>query len=509
MAKKDTFNSSIQSVDKAGFLKKVLIVIGVLAAIIAVLTVIHILMNPPAEEAPPEDAPAPALVPSDIRYYDPASEETYDTGIDYVLLNQSDGNSIRVENDGSVFEVDSAGRVLRMLTGEERDEAIRQALELGEIDSSVLIALGDLEMPEPESEELSEAEAQAAIEDEVEAMLQDQYGMSLDDFYSMLYDQGTTPSYFYGLVNDGADAGSLIRTAVQMAENSDDGGTDTTALASAMQATIEQEQAAEVENAPIQYPSWMEPIDMDSTMTAMMDSLGSAIQATNTGSTREQNRESVNRNEAEVEWLESQRNVEVTQGRIGPYDLVAGTVVPITIVTGINTDLPGEVVGLVRQNVYDTLTGRNILIPKGSRLMANYNNSVAFGQKSVQIAWNQLITPDGYVFTLPGFQGVTGEGYAGVQDKYNNHFWEILGGAFLGSIINISTGYVRDQATAADSLYGTGDVIELLTTGVIDETENIAEDWIERIIDQQPTITIRPGHQTQLLVNQTINLRRY
>ena len=505
MAKKESFNNSIQSVDKGAFIKKALIIAAVTAIAIAVLYVVHLMLNKPAEEAPPAEAPAPAMVPSDIRYYDPAEEETYETGVNYVLLNQSNGNSIRVGADGSVYVVDENGRIVERLTGQARLDAIDQALNLGKIDSSVMIALGDLERPET-APQLSEADLEKQREAEIAEMLENDFNMSLDDFYSLLYSQDVTPDYFYEMLDNGADAGQLISMAVDMGEKAskEEGEGTSTALAAAMEGTVQEE-----ESSAIEYPSWMQPIDMDASMTAMMDSLNSAIASTNQGSQREQDWEATNQQGQKREWLEAQQSGEMSaDGRIGPYDLVAGTVVPITIVTGINTDLPGDVVGLVRQNVYDTLTGRNILIPKGTRLMATYNSSVSFGQHSVQVAWNQMITPDGYVYTLPGFQGVTGEGYAGVSDKYDNHFWEILGGAALGSIINIATGYAREQAAALDSVANMNGWAELIANGVLDESEDLAEDYIDRLLDRQPTITIRPGHQTQLLVNRTINLAR-
>ena len=170
--------------------------------------------------------------------------------------------------------------------------------------------------------------------------------------------------------------------------------------------------------------------------------------------------------------------------------------------------MPGEIVGLVRQNIYDTLTGTNIVIPKGSRVIATYDSSVAFMQERVAIAWNRLITPDGYMYTLPGFIGVDGEGYAGNEDKHSNHIWSLIGGAMLASLIDLGT----NSATVASNSYAsaypsTASLWQLLTSGV-DASGDVADMYVERLINRQPTIQIRPGAQITMLVTDTINLQR-
>ena len=508
---KESF-SNIQRIDRGSFFRKVVIVLGIAAAVIAVLIVVHSLLSRDSTPQVVEEAPTPPAVPTDIRYYDPAEGESYSTGVDYIMMNRSDGTSVRVSQDGSVYLLDQYGNVVRQLTGAERQAALGQALDISSVDSQAAIALSGLDQhystgTESEQPSLSAADIRAMMEDDTASYLMDEYGVTIDDFYKLLYDNGLTPEQYYQNLENGSSMDTLIDTA--MASRGNAGETDAPQQGQDMQISFGTAEDTDDTSGSITLPSWMDTSDITETMNASMDTLAQAVMSTNQSqpSSQEQMRESVNRTNEQIQWLENQQNVELTSGRITNWDLVAGTVVPITLVTGLNTDLPGEVVGLVRQDVYDSLTGSTILIPKGTRLMANYNSSVAFGQKSVQIAWTQMITPDGYVFSLPGFQGVDPQGFTGVSDKYSSHFWSILGGAFLGSIINLGSGYTQQQLEMYDQLTNS-DYATLLGTGMTDQIENFGQQYVNQMINRQPTIRIRTGTETLLLVNQTINLRR-
>ena len=508
---KGSFNS-VQRVDKGKFIRNALIVLAVAAVVIALLLVVHSLFTGNDRQTVVEEAPTPSAVPSTIRYYDPASEESYSTGVNYIMLGQSDGSQIRVDQEGNVYLIDPSGRIIRAVTGQERLNALEQALQIADIDSSVAIALSGLEnIVDDETSvpvQLSQADIRAMLEADTREILEDRYGVTIDDFYQKLYDNGFTPDQYYANLESGADMDSLIDTAMLYRDGNTAGST--TESGNPMSASLMSTQDGEGEDDySMDLPEWMNTGDIMSGLTADMDTLAAALEASAAPqpTERQQMWDMVNRNEEQSAWIEGQQNVELTSGRITNWDLVAGTVVPITLVTGLNTDLPGQVVGLVRQDVYDTLTGSTILIPKGTRLMANYNNSVSFGQKSVQIAWTQMITPDGYVFSLPGFQGVNGQGYSGVEDKYNSHFWSILGGAFLGSVINMATGYTQDQLELLNTMTNT-DYATLLTAGMLEQSENFGQQYVNQMISRQPTIEIRTGTQTLLLVNQTINLKR-
>ena len=143
MPKKESF-SEIQQVSRKDTLKRILGIGIVVAVIIGAAAAIRFINTEPAPEVAPPEAPTPPPVPTSINYYDPSGEETYTTGVDYIIMTR-DGNRIRVGADGSVFLVDENGRIIGMLTGSERDRAIEQALEIQGYDSEVNIALSGLE----------------------------------------------------------------------------------------------------------------------------------------------------------------------------------------------------------------------------------------------------------------------------------------------------------------------------------------------------------------------------
>ena len=120
---------------------------------------------------------------------------------------------------------------------------------------------------------------------------------------------------------------------------------------------------------------------------------------------------------------------------LSPYELKAGTVIPTVLITGINSDLPGKVVGQVRENVYDSVTGNHLLIPQGSRLIASYDSMVAWGQERVLVCWQHLIRPDGSSISLECMPGVDLAGYAGFADDVDNHWWKIISGASFSSLL--------------------------------------------------------------------------
>ncbi len=197
------------------------------------------------------------------------------------------------------------------------------------------------------------------------------------------------------------------------------------------------------------------------------------------------------------------------QGNSGSYqlttnDIAAGTIISMTLKTGINTDLPGMVIGEVSQNVYDSLTGRQLLIPKGTRLIASYDSQVSWGQKRALIAWTQLIRPDGFVLQMPGFTGVDKAGYAGYNDKVDNHTWDLIKSAFLASILDLGATEIQTQAQQASK--------ETISTAIGSFTstlESAGQEYLKKQMNQQPTLTIRPGRTVKLLVNQTITLTPY
>jgi len=194
------------------------------------------------------------------------------------------------------------------------------------------------------------------------------------------------------------------------------------------------------------------------------------------------------------------------------HELVAGTIIPITMVTGIDSDLPGTIIGEVNENVYDSITGENILIPAGSRLIGEYDNSIAFGQNRVLCAWNRLIEPDGVSIELRGMPGTDLEGKAGFQDKVDYHFTKLLEGVGLATVFDVAT-------NAALSALSTASFLQSIASSMVvsgsasstagSETQQIVIQYATKLLNQQPTIVIRAGYRANVIVNKDMILPAY
>lgn len=499
--------SEVQSLDKKSIIKKIILVIIALVVVVIGLYIFRSIRNKP-QEATKVETVTPSMVPSTIKYYDPSKEKTYDTGADYIVL--TDGNQrVKVDSSGNVYKVSETGQITGTVTDEEKEAALKQAATIMQTDGQASLALAGLESRFPQEEE--EAEPKKLTNEEALKALLEEKGINYNDFLDQVYGMGSTLNDVYTMLWMYEDSDKVIDAIMQSEKKTEEtpksGVSVTIEKLGTTESTTTNNTTTETSSS-YEYPSWMQESDPTASMNALVETLSALSGGSGTSTTWD----SVNKQAEKSSWLENQKNVDAGySGKITKYDLVAGTVIPITLVTGINTDLPGDVIGLVRQDIYDTLTGTEILIPKGSRVMASYNSSVTFGQKSVQIAWTQLITPDGYVYTLPGFQGVTQEGYAGVSGKVNNHFWQILGGAVLGSIINYSTSAADSAISNAAGTIGNEYITsasDAIAGTTLDTVASFGTQYTSKWANMQPTITIKTGSQIQMLVNQTVSFKR-
>lgn len=173
-----------------------------------------------------------------------------------------------------------------------------------------------------------------------------------------------------------------------------------------------------------------------------------------------------------------------------PYTLSAGTVIPGLLITGINSELPGQIVGQVSRPVYDSRTQREVLIPRGSRLIGTYDNQIAMGQGRLLVAWTRIIFPDGQSMRLPGLALTDNAGQSGAKDKVDNHWRRVFGNALLLSAI--SAGVQLSQPSQATVL-STPSAGQVAAGAVGQELSNVALEILRRGMDVAPTITIRAG----------------
>jgi type IV secretion system protein VirB10 len=187
-----------------------------------------------------------------------------------------------------------------------------------------------------------------------------------------------------------------------------------------------------------------------------------------------------------------------------PYTVMAGTVIPAALVTGINSDLPGEVMAEVTQPVYDTATGRYLLIPQGSRLIGRYDSQVAFGQRRVLLVWLRLILPDASSIALDKLPGIDAAGYAGLEDSVGGHWGRLLSGAALSTLLGVNAELATSNQSRAS-----GNVVVALRDSAQGATNQIGQQITRRNLDIQPTLTVRPGFLMDVMVNQDLVLRPY
>ncbi|MDD2179253.1 TrbI/VirB10 family protein [Acidovorax sp. D2M1] len=198
------------------------------------------------------------------------------------------------------------------------------------------------------------------------------------------------------------------------------------------------------------------------------------------------------------------RNPGSLQMPVSPYQVMAGTVIPAALVTGINSDLPGQVIANVTEAVYDTATGKHLLIPQGSRLMGRYDSQVAFGQRRVLLVWTRLILPDTSSVALDRLPGIDPAGYAGLEDGVDWHWDRILAGAALSTLLGVGA-----ELAAPDSRTDGNRIVIAAREGAQDAVNQVGQEITKRNMSIQPTLTIRPGFPVRVMVSKDLVLRPY
>lgn len=175
----------------------------------------------------------------------------------------------------------------------------------------------------------------------------------------------------------------------------------------------------------------------------------------------------------------------------------AGSVIPAALITGIRSDLPGQITAQVTANVYDSPTGRILLIPQGSRLIGEYDSEVAAGQTRVLLAWDRLIMPDGRSIILERQPGTDGAGFAGLQDRVNQHWGNLLKAAAVSTLLGVGAELGADSED---------DLTRALRRGSQDTINQTGQQIVRRQLNVPPTLTVRPGHPLRVVLTRDLVL---
>ena len=184
-----------------------------------------------------------------------------------------------------------------------------------------------------------------------------------------------------------------------------------------------------------------------------------------------------------------------------PNVLQAGAVIPASLITGLRSDLPGPVTAQVTEDVYDSPTGKTLLIPQGARLIGQYDAQVSFGQSRALLIWNRLIMPNGKSIVLERQPGADSEGYAGLEDEVDNHWGMLFEAAILSTLLSVGS----ETGTSNNE----NSLVQAIRQGASQSFNQTGEQLVGRSLNVQPTITIRPGFPVRVMVTHDLVLEPY
>jgi len=191
------------------------------------------------------------------------------------------------------------------------------------------------------------------------------------------------------------------------------------------------------------------------------------------------------------------------QTPVSPYQLMAGTVFAASLITGLNSDLPGFVIAQVTENIFDSVSGRFLLIPQGARLVGTYDNAVSFGQERALVVWQRLILPDGSSIVIDNLPATDSGGYAGIAGEVDTHTRKLFDGVLLSTVLSVGS------ALAFGSTNGESDIVRTLRESTGQTTNRTGQRLVEKDLNVQPTLTVRPGWPLRVIVHKDIVLRPY
>jgi type IV secretory pathway VirB10-like protein len=197
----------------------------------------------------------------------------------------------------------------------------------------------------------------------------------------------------------------------------------------------------------------------------------------------------------------STQNAHTLRAPLSPYEVLAGTVIPASLITGLNSDLPGRVLAQVTEPVYDTATGRFVLIPPGTRIIGSYDSDIAYGQSRALVIWERLILPNGKSLAIENLPATDTEGYAGLADGVDYHTWSLVKGIVLSTLLNIGS----EMTLGSEE----NELLRALGRSGQQSVESAGEMIVRRELGVQPTIIIRPGWPLRIIVHKDLILEPY
>ncbi len=189
------------------------------------------------------------------------------------------------------------------------------------------------------------------------------------------------------------------------------------------------------------------------------------------------------------------------QTPVSPYQLMAGTVISASLISGLNSDLPGQVMAQVTSPVYDTVTGQHLLIPQGARLIGKYDSVVAFGQERALVVWYRLILPNGTSMVIDNLPASDEAGFAGLKDQVDVHGWQLLKGIVLSTLLGVGT-----ELTFGNN---ENELVKALRSSTQNNADRVGQKLVDKHLDIQPTLKVRPGWPLRIIVNKDIILKPY
>ena len=183
-----------------------------------------------------------------------------------------------------------------------------------------------------------------------------------------------------------------------------------------------------------------------------------------------------------------------------PYVLQAGSVIPAALITGIRSDLPGQIIAQVTESIYDSPTGRLLLVPQGTRIIGQYDNAVQFGQRRILLVWNRLIFPNGRSIVLERQPGADTQGYAGLEDGVDYHWWDLAKAAGLSTLLSVGA-----ELAVSDE----DRLLQAIRNGGQDTINDAGQQIIRRQLNVAPTLTVRPGFPVRVIVTRDLVLESY